>query len=224
MPTKCRMGMGWKCPLSDAPNVHRRANPAAHSGASSGRLGPAALGGRSNRGDRHTGPALENRPTRPAYCFPTALTLIEAVGLREQEPRLCSWWPDDDPTLRASVVGPRGRVLDEIEAQRVHEEADRLVVVLDDQSGALEIHSSTVDRLRTRQSRRVPAPDLATAGAHRSAADGGATPPPAHRAPIGASGAVPQRPALRYNPMCGRVASRTGSSLSLAHWKKHRRS
>ena len=88
------------------------------------------------------------------------IDLLVAIGFREEEPRLCAGWPDDDPSLRTPVVrGPR-RVLDELEAERVDEEPDGVVVALDDQRGVLEVQgcerTATLTAVRGEDGSRAP--------------------------------------------------------------------
>lgn len=72
------------------------------------------------------------------------LGLARPVGPCEQQPGLRSRRPDDDPPLGTPVVRRRTRVLDELERQRVDEEPDGLVVVVDQQGRVLEVHPPTV--------------------------------------------------------------------------------
>ena len=65
--------------------------------------------------------------------------LMLAVCLREQDAGLASGGPNDDPALRPPVVGQRRRVLHELELQHVDEEANRGVVVADDQRDKREM-------------------------------------------------------------------------------------
>ncbi len=46
----------------------------------------------------------------------------------------------DDPPLGAAVVGERGRIFDEVEAQGVDEERDGRVVVVDDDRDQVDVH------------------------------------------------------------------------------------
>ena len=73
-----------------------------------------------------------------------ALVLSLAVGLRQQQPSLSLWWPHDHPSLWPTVVGRRRSVLDDLETQSIDEEPDCHVVVLDDQSAALDVHAATL--------------------------------------------------------------------------------
>jgi hypothetical protein len=80
--------------------------------------------------------------------FADGTRLIVAISPSQQQSRARVWGSHDDPTLRPPVVGHRRRVLDKLEAQRIDEEANGIVVVLDDQGKALEMHSATLRRLR----------------------------------------------------------------------------
>ena len=67
-------------------------------------------------------------------------TLLCAVGLSEEQAGLRSGWFYDDPSLRASVIGRRRRILNEFKPQRIDEESDGVVVVFDDQRSVLDVH------------------------------------------------------------------------------------
>ena len=81
----------------------------------------------------------EEQPDSTGVLAADGTHLPVAIGLREEESRLRAGWPDDDPSLRPPAVRGRRRVLDELEAERVDEEPDRVVVALDDQRGVLEV-------------------------------------------------------------------------------------
>jgi hypothetical protein len=52
---------------------------------------------------------------------------------------------DDAPWSRRASVCQGGRVFKQLEAEALHEELDRLVVVLDDHSDLLEVHERKAD-------------------------------------------------------------------------------
>ena len=93
----------------------------------------------------------KEQPDSASVLVADRIDLSPALGLSEQEPGQRVRWPDDDPTLRTAVVRGRWRVFDEVETQCVNEESDRVVVVVDDQRGVLDVHTPT---LRGRASRR----------------------------------------------------------------------
>ena len=64
-----------------------------------------------------------------------------AVRPREQQRGGCARRPDDDPAFPAPLAaGQRRRVLDQLKPETVDEEPDRLVVVVDDEGGLLDVH------------------------------------------------------------------------------------
>ena len=65
-----------------------------------------------------------------------------AVRVSEEQAGARSRRPYDDPPFRPTVVGDRGRVLDEFKPERTNEELDRATVVLDDQRNQLEVHAA----------------------------------------------------------------------------------
>src|SRR4051795_12924583 len=61
--------------------------------------------------------------------------------LREQQPRLSIRRPDHHPALGPALLGRQRRlVIHELKAKAIEEKRDRLVVVVDDQREALEVH------------------------------------------------------------------------------------
>jgi len=85
-------------------------------------------------------------------CFPLA------IGSCQQQPGHRARRPHDHPALRSPVPGAHiRRVLDQVKAEHIDEEPDRLVVVVDDQCGVLDVHAferttSTGRRARPRSS------------------------------------------------------------------------
>ena len=77
----------------------------------------------------------QEEPDAAGELVPDRARLL-AVGAGEQEAGLGTRRPHDDPALGRPVVGQRRRVLDELEAERVDEERDRRVVLVDDQGEA----------------------------------------------------------------------------------------
>lgn len=90
----------------------------------------------------------EKQPDSTCVLTADRNDLLLAVGLSEEQSRLRLWRPDDDPSFRTSVVRRRRRVLGELEPQRINEEPDGIVVVLDDHGGVLNVHAPTVGGLR----------------------------------------------------------------------------
>lgn len=70
--------------------------------------------------------------------------LLLTIGSREQQPRLRTRRPHDDPSLRSPIVGHRRRILDDLEAQGIDEEPNGIVVVPDDQREVLHVHGATI--------------------------------------------------------------------------------
>ena len=58
--------------------------------------------------------------------------LVGTIGAREKDAGLRARRPDHDPSLRAAIVRERRRVVDQLEAEDVNEEADGWVVLIDD--------------------------------------------------------------------------------------------
>ena len=83
----------------------------------------------------------KEQPDSTCVLVADGIDLSIAVGLGEEQAGLRLRRSDDDPTLRTSIVRGRRRVLDEIEPQCIDEEADGVVVVLDDQRRVLDVHS-----------------------------------------------------------------------------------
>jgi len=74
--------------------------------------------------------------------------LVFPVSPREQQAGRGTWRPDYYPPLGAPVVRQGRGVLCELEAQRVHEEADSRVVLADHDGDKAEIHGVSIgDRL-----------------------------------------------------------------------------
>ena len=91
---------------------------------------------RSKRGVEVVDAQEEPDPARELLSYRRGLGV--AVRLSEQQAGARSWRPHDDPSFRPTVVGDRGRVLDEFKPERTNEEVDRATVVLDDQRNQLE--------------------------------------------------------------------------------------
>jgi hypothetical protein len=79
-----------------------------------------------------------NMPTRPANWSPTADYLAFSVGAGEQDAGLTAARPDHHPPLRPPVVGRRGKILDQVEAQDLTEEVDRGLILVDHQGDELK--------------------------------------------------------------------------------------
>jgi hypothetical protein len=86
----------------------------------------------------------QEEPDSTGVLVADRIGLGVTIGLGEEQPRLRARRADDDPPLRTPVVRGRGRVLDELEAQRVDEEPDGVVVPLDDQCGVFEVQAANV--------------------------------------------------------------------------------
>jgi hypothetical protein len=65
--------------------------------------------------------------------------LLHTIGSREQNASVCSHRSNDDPSLRPTIVGPRGRIFDEFELEDVDKEPDRRVIVPDHQRDKFEM-------------------------------------------------------------------------------------
>lgn len=74
----------------------------------------------------------EEQPDTASELVTNRTGLAFSVRLGQQQPGRCPWRPHDDPTLRSSVIGQRRRVFNELEAEDVDEESDRIVIVIDD--------------------------------------------------------------------------------------------
>ena len=86
--------------------------------------------------------------TNAASCLPANHSrLMVAISSSEQQTRRRTWRPYHDPTLGASVTRDSRGVLHELEAQCVHEEADRRVVLVDHDGDKAEMHHGSIDRL-----------------------------------------------------------------------------
>ena len=70
--------------------------------------------------------------------------LMFTVGSGEQDAGGGAGRADGDPSLRSSVVRDRRGVFDEVEAQRVDEEPDRRVVIVDDDGHEFDVHRRSV--------------------------------------------------------------------------------
>ena len=70
--------------------------------------------------------------------------LVFAVSPREQQAGRGTGWPDYHPPLGTPVVGPGRRVLHELEAQYVREEADGRVVFPDHDGDEAEMHDASI--------------------------------------------------------------------------------
>jgi fructosamine-3-kinase len=70
--------------------------------------------------------------------------LVVTVGAGEQDARVGPGRPDDDPSFRAAIVGERGRILDQLEAEHVDEEGDRRVVLVNDDGHQVHVRHPTI--------------------------------------------------------------------------------
>src|SRR3954447_1982525 len=83
----------------------------------------------------------QEQPDAAGELLADRRALVVPVGLREQQPRLSIRRPDHHPALGPALLGRQRRlVLHELKAKAIDEERDRLVVVVDDQREALEVH------------------------------------------------------------------------------------
>lgn len=91
---------------------------------------------------------VQEQPDATAELVADGSGLTLAVGLREQQPGLRAGRAHHHPSLRPAVVRHRRRVLHEIEAEGVDEEADGLVVVLDEHGHLRDAHRRNLDGRR----------------------------------------------------------------------------
>lgn len=85
--------------------------------------------------------------THPACgLLPDGRGLIFPVSSGEQEPGDGTRRPDHDPPLRTPVIRQRQGVFHQIEAQCVHEESDRQVIVADRDRDKAEMHRASIGR------------------------------------------------------------------------------
>jgi hypothetical protein len=68
-------------------------------------------------------------------------SLPTAIGAGQQDPRRGPWRAHHDLAFGGPVASHRRRVLDKIEAERIGEEADRLVVVVHDDGDQVDMHA-----------------------------------------------------------------------------------
>jgi hypothetical protein len=83
---------------------------------------------------------VQEEPDPAGGLLPDYSRLPDAVGARQQQAGYRAGRPHDHPPLGAPVIGQRRAVLDELETQYVHEEADRRVVLPDHHGHLVEIH------------------------------------------------------------------------------------
>jgi hypothetical protein len=82
-------------------------------------------------------------PTRPGVWAPTAALLPGPVGAGQQQSRLRTAGPDDDPPLGDAGPGQRRVVGHQLEAQDVDEETDGRVVLVDQNGDQLQAAHNT---------------------------------------------------------------------------------
>ena len=73
--------------------------------------------------------------------------LLFAVSPRKQQAGHGTWRPDYHPPLGTPVIGQGRGVLDELEAQGIHEEADRRVILADHKDDEAEMHRASIGGL-----------------------------------------------------------------------------
>ena len=81
----------------------------------------------------------KEQPNTSGVLVADHFTLLCAVGLSEEQAGLRSRWFYDDPSLWASVIHRRRRILDEFKPQRINEESDGVIVVFDDQHSVFDV-------------------------------------------------------------------------------------
>jgi hypothetical protein len=91
---------------------------------------------------------------RKAYLLPDGKGLLFPVSPREQQASHGTRRPDHYPPLGTPVIRYRRGILHEFEAQHVHEEADRWVVLADHDGDKTEMHRASIGDLR--RSDRTP--------------------------------------------------------------------
>jgi hypothetical protein len=98
--------------------------------------------------------------TDPARCLPPDDSgLVFSVSPGEEQAGDGTWRPDYYPPFGPPVIGQGWGVLHQLEAKRVHEEADRWVVVADDDGDEAEMHRASIRRpALSSASRRTPRP------------------------------------------------------------------
>ena len=102
------------------------------------------------------------KETHPASgLLPDESGLILAVSPREQQAGGGTWRPDHDPPLGTPVIGQGRGVLHEIEAQHVHEEADRGVILADYEGNEAEMHRASIGCLACSPLRLSSLPQVA---------------------------------------------------------------
>src|SRR5580704_14173249 len=99
---------------------------------------------------------LQEKADAPADLVTDGRGLALAVRTGQQDARFGARRPDDDPALRpADLRRQRGRVLHQVEPQRLGEEPDGLVVVVDHDRDLVYQHAS--ERMSGRTSSTMPA-------------------------------------------------------------------
>ena len=83
---------------------------------------------------------LQEESDPPGDLIADDRSLLLTVGAGQQQPGLRPWWPDDDPSLRATVVRQGRRVLGEVKAQHIDKELDGSVIVIDNESNQINPH------------------------------------------------------------------------------------
>jgi hypothetical protein len=84
---------------------------------------------------------LEKEPDAVARLTADNRGLAITVGLGEQHASLRARGPDHDPPLRPSLIRDRGRIVDQVETQRIDEERNGGVVLVDHKSHESKAHS-----------------------------------------------------------------------------------
>ena len=83
--------------------------------------------------------------TDPASSLPPdGSGLIFSISPGQQQAGHCAWRPDHYPSFGAPVIGQRRGVLHELEAQRVHEEPDRWVILADHDGDETKMHHASI--------------------------------------------------------------------------------
>lgn len=98
--------------------------------------------------------------TDPTRCLlPDDSGLVFSVSPGEEQAGDGTWRPDNYPPFGTPVIGQGWGVFHQLETKRVHEEADRWVVVADDDGDEAEIHRASIRRpALSSASRRTPRP------------------------------------------------------------------
>jgi hypothetical protein len=87
---------------------------------------------------------LKEETDPPGSLPPDGGGLVFSISPREQQAGRRAWRPDYYPPLGAPIVRQGRRVLHNLEAQSVHEEADSRVVLADHDGDEAEMHGASI--------------------------------------------------------------------------------